>query len=466
MSTKVLMPQLGESVVEGTVGKWYKRVGDKIDLYEPIMEVVTDKVTTEIPSPAAGTVSQIAVPEGTTVKAGSVLAVISGPAEASSAPSAPAPQIASPAPTASPSATRDMPLPSPSAVPNRAPTAGSAGASRRLTPVVAKMISENNISDVELGRIPGTGDGGRVSKKDIENYLLTRRAPVKPAPELEAWEQPGSGELFRPTEEVFGKPPSSQTPRLGSSTLSMPASAPKPNADMKDELVSISPMRKSIADHMVRSKSISPHVTSVHEVDMSRVLAHQKAHEQEFSKQGARLTFTAYFVQAAIAALKAWPIVNASYTEQGIAMHRHLNIGIAVAIDEGLIVPVIKDADEKSLLGLARAVNDLAARAREKRLTPDDVTGGTFTLTNFGIFGSLFGMPIINQPQSAILGIGTIQKRPVVRSVPIPGGGSNDAIVILPMCYLSITIDHRLLDGAIGDQFMGVLRKFLETYPA
>ena len=233
---------------------------------------------------------------------------------------------------------------------------------------------------------------------------------------------------------------------------------------MKDEVIAISPMRKSIADHMVRSKAISPHVTSVHEVDMSRVVAHQKAHETEFSKQGARLTFTAYFVQAAVAALKTWPIVNASYTDQGIAMHKQINIGIAVAIEEGLIVPVIKEADEKSLLGLARAVNDLATRSREKKLTPDDVKGGTFTITNFGIFGSLFGMPIINQPQSAILGAGAIQKRPVVTSAPTPDGGVNDAIAIRPMCYFSITIDHRLLDGAIGDQFMGVFKKYLEEY--
>ena len=225
-------------------------------------------------------------------------------------------------------------------------------------------------------------------------------------------------------------------------------------------------MRKSIADHMVRSKAVSPHVASVHEVDMSRVLTHQKAHEPEFAKQGARLTLTAYFVQAAIAALKAWPIVNASYTDQGIAMHKRINIGIAVAIEEGLIVPVIKDADEKSLLGLARAVNDLATRARERKLLPDDVQGGTFTITNFGIFGSLFGMPIINQPQSAILGVGAIQKRAVVTSVPAPGGGISDAIAIRPMCYFSITIDHRLLDGAIGDQFMGAFKKFLEEYPA
>ncbi len=465
MSTNVVMPQLGESVVEGTVGKWFKKVGDKIEQYEPIMEVVTDKVTTEIPSPASGTIAEIIVPEGSTVKAGTVLAVIGAAGEPVSAPSAPAFKAVSPPPSVSLPTRAEAPMPTPAP----APMVRESGAMRRLTPVVAKMIAENNITDAELGTIQGTGDGGRISKKDIENFLKTRRAPAPQEPVLPPWEQPGTGELFRPTEEVFGKPsaPPGAPARIPITPTPAPASAaptPKPTAEMKDEIIAISPMRKSIADHMVRSKATSPHVTSVHEVDMSRVLAHQKAHEQEFAKQGARLTFTAYFVQAAIAALKAWPIVNASYTDQGIAMHRHINIGIAVAIEEGLIVPVIKDADDKSLLGLARAVNDLATRAREKKLTPEDVKSGTFTITNFGIFGSLFGMPIINQPQSAIMGVGAIQKRAVVTSAPTPGGGVNDAIAIRPMCYFSITIDHRLLDGAIGDQFMGVFKKFLEEY--
>jgi len=461
MSTNVVMPQLGESVVEGTVGKWYKKVGDQIELYEPIMEVVTDKVTTEIPSPAAGTVTQIVIPEGITVKAGTVLAVIGGATgEASTTlPSAPVSDSPFPPPSVSLPVRHDIPVPIVSPDPAPASIPGNGGA-RRLTPVVSKMIAENNISEAELGTIPGTGDGGRVSKKDIENFLTTRKTPAKQEPELAAWEQPGTGELFRPTEEVFGKTAVPTSP--------LPPSPVRGGVggEVNDEVIAISPMRKSIADHMVHSKAISPHVTSVHEVDMSRVLAHQKTHEQEYAKQGARLTFTAYFVQAAVAALKAWPIVNASYSDQGIVMHKKINIGIAVAIEEGLIVPVIKDADEKSLLGLARAVNDLALRSREKKLVPDDVKGGTFTITNFGIFGSLFGMPIINQPQSAILGVGAIQKRPIVISSPTFGGGVNDAIAIRPMCYLSITIDHRLLDGAIGDQFMGVMKKYLEEYPA
>lgn len=451
MPTNVVMPQLGESVVEGTVGKWFKQVGDKIEQYEPIVEVITDKVTTEIPSPASGTLTQVAVSEGTTVKAGTVLAVIGGAGEPAPAPSIPT-QAAPSAPTASLS-------PAAVAKPQAAAPVQRGDGAKRLTPVVARMISEYNISDTELGSIQGTGDGGRVSKKDIERYIQTRgKTATTIVPDLPAWEQPGTGELFRPTEEVFGK-------HVAAKPAPTTAAA-KPAAEMKDEVVRIAPMRKSIAEHMVRSKAISPHVTSVHEADMSRVIAYQKAHEQEFAKQGVKLTYTAFFVQAAVAALKAWPVVNASYTEQGIAMHRRVDIGIAVALEDGLIVPVLKNADDKSLLGIARGVNDLATRAREKKLTPDDVQGGTFTITNYGVFGSLFGTPIINQPQSAILGVGAIQKRAIVTSVPTFGGGITDAIAIRPMCYFSITIDHRLLDGAIGDQFMGVFKKFLEEYAA
>lgn len=425
MATNIIMPQLGESVIEGTVGKWFKKVGDKIEQYEPIMEVVTDKVTTEIPAPAAGTLLQIVVPEGATVKAGTVLAVIGAPGEIVGAELGVGVELQPP----------HQPPPAP------APGNGH-GAAKRLTPVVARMIAEYNISDAELATIKGSGEGGRVTKKDIESFVAQRAAPT----ELPPWEQPGTGELFRPTEEVLGKPPPLP-----------PSAARGGGAGGEGKVIPLTPMRKAIAEHMVRSKQTAPHVTSVHEADMSRVIAYQKAHEAEFAKQGVRLTYTAFFVQAAVTALKAWPIVNASYTDLGIVMHRNINIGIAVALEDGLIVPVIKNADEKSLIGIARAVNDLATRAHEKQLTPDEVQSGTFTITNYGVFGSLFGTPVINQPQSAILGVGAIQKRVVV---------INDAIAIRPMIYLSITIDHRLLDGAIGDQFMQKLKRFLEEYPA
>lgn len=414
MATNVVMPQLGESVIEGTVGKWLKRVGERVEQYEPILEVVTDKVTTEIPSPASGTLLQILVNEGVTVKAGTVLAVIGAAGE-----TIPAPSPAVPTPVASSAAVTPTPTPA---------------RASRFTPVVARMIAEHHITDAELATIRGTGEGGRISKKDIENFLKTRARPAAPQ-ELPAWEQPGTGELFRPTEEVFGQPP-----------------APTPEGEM----MPLSPIRRAIAEHMVRSKHTAPHVTTVHEADMSRVLKYHQAHAAEFEKQGVKLTYTAFFVQAAIVALKAFPLVNASYTEQGILLKREVNIGIAVATDEGLIVPVIKHADEKSLLGIARAVNDLATRAREKRLRPDEVQGGTFTLTNYGVFGSLFGTPIIPQPQSAILGIGAIQKRAVV---------IEDMLAIRPMVYLALTFDHRLLDGAVGDQFVQKIKKFLEEYP-
>lgn len=434
MATNIVMPQLGESVVEGTVGRWYKQVGDKIEQYEPVMEVITDKVTTEIPSPASGTLLQILVPEGATVNAGTVLAIIGAPEEKVTAPAQAQP------------ATVATPVGKPPSNGGTPPAPAKPAGTQRLTPVVARMIAENNITDAELATLHGTGEGGRISKKDIENFLKTRSSTPPPSaqkamPELAPWEQPGTGELFRPTEEIFAKPTApTPTPTKGG-----------------EEIVPLSPMRKAIAEHMVRSKQIAPHVTTVHEADMSRVLAYHQAHEAEFAKQGVKLTFTAFFVQAAVVALKAFPIVNASFSQQGIVMKHAVNIGIAVAIDDGLIVPVIKHADEKSLLGIARAVNDLATRAREKRLQPDEVQDGTFTITNYGVFGSLFGTPVINQPQSAILGVGTIQKRPVV---------VNDAIAIRPMMYLALTFDHRLLDGAIGDQFMTKLKRFLEEYPA
>lgn len=416
MATNIVMPQLGESVIEGTVGKWLKRVGERVEQYEPILEVITDKVTTEIPSPASGTLLQILVNEGVTVKAGTVLAVIGAPGETIPV---------SPAATPAPSPRASSPAPASVSTPAR-------GA--RLTPVVARMIAEHHITDAELATIRGTGEGGRISKKDIENFLNTRARPVAPQ-EVPAWEQPGTGELFRPTEEVFGQP---TTPAR------------------EGEVIPLSPIRRAIAEHMVRAKQTAPHVTTVHEADMARVLKYHQAHAAEFEKQGVKLTYTAFFVQAAVVALKAFPLVNASYTEQGIVLKREVNIGIAVATDEGLIVPVIKHADEKSLLGIARAVNDVATRAREKRLRPDEVQGGTFTLTNYGVFGSLFGTPIIPQPQSAILGIGAIQKRAVV---------IEDMLAIRPMVYLALTFDHRLLDGAVGDQFVQKIKKFLEEYP-
>jgi 2-oxoglutarate dehydrogenase E2 component (dihydrolipoamide succinyltransferase) len=456
------MPQLGESVVEGTVGKWLKSVGDPIALYEPIMEVVTDKVTTEIPAPAAGVLAQILVQEGTTVKAGTVVALIGELGETTAPESgAGAPQAApTPSPAAPPASMPTAPAARPSgSVAGDASPKSNGSARNRLTPVVARMISEFNITDAELASIVGTGENGRISKKDLENLLRARQAsPAMPAapPSTESlppWEQPGTGELFRPTEEVFGRSPAApQPPTSPKAPREIAASAPSASAD---SVIPLSPMRRSIAEHMVRSKTIAPHVTTVHEADMSRVLAFIARHQDEFARQNVKLTYTPFFLQAVVAGLRQVPLINAQFTEQGVVMKRDLNLGIAVAMDDGLIVPVIKHADDKSLLGLARAVNDLAERARAKKLAPDEVTGGTFTLTNYGIFGSLFGTPVISQPQSAILGVGAIQKRVVV---------INDAIAIRPMVYLALSFDHRLLDGAIGDTFMKHVKDYLEHY--
>ncbi len=522
MATNVVMPQLGESVVEGTIGKWFKQVGDTIEQYESIMEVVTDKVTTEIPSPAAGTLLQITVPEGATVKAGTVLAVIGQPDEQVEPPPgamAPAeapkeaaagqrvaesmPQSATaerkkepaeatlttsavaqePAePSVRPRATNVAP-----ATPSGAPPAATApvppsqkgpekkngGGAQRFTPVVARMISEYNITTDELATIQGTGEGGRISKKDLENYLQTREQKQAVAiPALPPWEQPGSGDLFKPTEESFGKVTPRPRPAPAAPAAPMPPSAPRPAAPpstpssqpapaptpaMGEQVVPLTQMRRSIAEHMVRSKQTIPHVTTIHEADMTSVMEHMKAHQDEFVKQGVKLTYTPYLVQAAVAALKAVPLVNALFGDPGVILKQAPNIGVAVAIEDGLIVPVIKNADDKSLLGLARAVNDLSTRAREKRLSPDDVQGATFTITNYGVFGSLFGTPVIPFGTSAILGVGAIQKRAVV---------INDAIAIRPMVYLGLTFDHRLLDGAIGDSFMNRFKQFLENYQA
>jgi 2-oxoglutarate dehydrogenase E2 component (dihydrolipoamide succinyltransferase) len=431
MSTQVIMPQLGESVVEGTVSKWLKAEGQTVAEFEPLLEINTDKVDTEIPSPASGVLLKVLIGEGQTVQAGTVLAMIGAEGEAVPA-SMPAVQIAH-APQAAPAA--PAPAAAPAAVDQSRAELGF------ISPVVAKIAAEQNI---DLTQVQGTGAGGRITKKDVLAHV--RGAPKGPAPAgvrsaTPAWEQPASGELFRPTEEVFG------TKAVGG--------APAPGQVLPHDTV-----RRQIADHMVRSRRTSPHVTTVMEADLSRVVAHRQAHKEIFARDGVELTFSAYFVAASVAALKAVPWVNASWSEDGIVLHRQVNIGVAVSLGEsGLIVPVIKDADQKSLLAIAAAIKDLAERARSKRLKPDDVQGGTFTITNHGVSGSLFATPIINQPQAGILGVGAIQKRVVV--VEAPGA---DAFAIRPMVYLGLTFDHRILDGAVADRFLAAVVERLETW--
>lgn len=432
MPTQVIMPQLGESVVEGTVTQWLKSVGDSIDEFEPLLEVNTDKVDTEIPSPAAGTLLKVLIPEGETVDAGTILAWIGDPGE--ELPDGEAPSLPKLEPDPQP--TQPVAKTQPS-------TSGRDRDLGFISPVVAKMAAAHGI---DLTQVPGTGRNGRITKKDVQAFLDSGRATViiePPTEEVQAWETPADGDLFRPTEMIFGTttPEAQAEPEIRSS---------------RGSLLPLTPVRKAIAEHMINSKKTSPHVTTVMEADMKSIVQHRDSNKVNFQNQGVKLTFTPYFIAAVVNALRAYPIVNSSWTDQGIRIHQDLNVGMATSMgEEGLIVPVIKNADQYSLVGLARVVNDLANRARVKKLKPDEVQGGTFTITNHGTSGSLFASPIINQPQSAILGIGVIQKRVVV---------IDDAIAIRPMVYISLTIDHRILDGAIADYFLGEVVKSLENW--
>jgi 2-oxoglutarate dehydrogenase E2 component (dihydrolipoamide succinyltransferase) len=428
------MPQLGESVVEGKISRWLKRVGDPVKLFEPLLEVETDKVTTEVTAGGDGVLVKLYANEGDVVKAGALIALIGDVGEND--------------PHQNP-----HPHPNPLFEGERGPN----GSSARISPVVARIAAEHN---VDVSQVHGTGEGGRVTKKDILAYVAQREptrqqtgdrgaASAEIAEQLEAWEQPGLGELFRPTEELFGK----AAPAAPIGPASTPAASP-------GEVVPLNNMRKAIAEHMVMSKRTSPHVTTVFEVDLSRVVAHRNTYKAAFERDGANLTFTPYFAMATIAALKQYPLVNSSWGESGIVLHRTVNLGIAVSLgEEGLIVPVIKNADSLNLLGLARTINDLAERARRKQLKPDEVQGGTFTITNHGTSGSLFATPIINQPQCGILGVGLIQKRVVVLTQT-----GVDAIAIRPMVYLGLTFDHRILDGNSADGFVAAIKQRLENW--
>jgi 2-oxoglutarate dehydrogenase E2 component (dihydrolipoamide succinyltransferase) len=441
MPVDVKMPQLGESVVEGTIGRWLKRPGDTIKRHEPLLEVTTDKVDTEVPSTVDGTVLELLVPEGETVRVGTLIARLAEPDEQS-----------------------QMEAAQPSS--GERPDAETAP----ISPVVARLAAQHGL---DLTKLHGTGANGRITKKDIEHYLAERQTrqsasgngaaqveggvtTVEPAQAVGA-----AGAALQATMEAHPTSLSDQHTAVVApeDDRAMEPAVETPALGPGDELIPISPMRRAIAEHMLQSRRTAPHVTTVMEADLSRVAAHRERFKAEYERQGVRLTFTPYFVQAAVAALRSVPIVNASYRDDGILMHDRINVGVAVAIPDGLIVPVIKDADERSLLGLARAVDDLSERARTRRLKPDDVDGGTFTITNHGINGSIFAVPIINQPQAAILGVGAIQKRAVVISE-----GDLDAIAIRLRCYLGLTFDHRLIDGTTADQFLRILKQALEDY--
>jgi len=455
MPTQVIMPQLGESVVEGTVTKWLKQEGEHINADESLLEVNTDKVDTEIPSPAAGSLLKIVIGEGITVKAGTIIAWIGEPGEIIPVGVTSVDLHAAAAPT-------------PTAAQVAAPASGRSRELGFISPVVAKMAAEHNL---DLSLIHGTGEGGRITKRDVLSFIEKGAPAVSSIPEEKAaWETPGEGDLFRPTELQFagGAPGMAAPPPRQPAITPPPIAAPHPSSLSGerpgersailpgDQLVPHTTLRRAIAEHMVHSKHTSPHVTTVMEADLTAVVAHRAVNKVEFTRGGVNLTFTPYFIAAIVAGLKAFPAANSSWSEEGLLLHGAINIGMATSLgQDGLIVPVIKGADGLSLLGLARAVNDLAERARARKLQPDEVKGGTFTITNHGTSGSLFATPVISQPQCGILGVGAIQKRVVV---------INDAIAIRPMVYLSLTFDHRILDGAGADGFLAKVVDTLQNW--
>ena len=500
MSEEIKMPQMGESIAEGTIVRWLKQVGDQVKRDEPLFEISTDKVDAEIPSPAAGVLSEIKVNEGETVPVNTVVGVINGAGAKPAQAAQPAKEVkpeaseSKPAPAAEPAgeakpeppqeARRAEASPPPEepkgtpqaegreAAPQRTEsdraseeTASEEERRVRSSPLVRKIAKEHG---VDVSQIEGTGIGGRVTKNDILSYVENRgqaapSAPARTAPAAEA-----AAATTEPTPARIERAPVEERP---ASAPPSPPRAPQPLKAPSTEAAAVGPppfsdgdrytiepmtiMRRRMAERMVESRHISAHVTSVMEVDFTETArVRDKLKAEYLSRDGVRLTFMPFIVKAVIEGIKKWPIVNSAVWGDQIVYKQDINIGIAVALDWGLIVPVVRNADEKSLLGLARAINDLGERARSKQLKPDEVQGGTFTITNPGGFGSLVGTPIINQPQVAILGVGVIKKRPVV---------INDAIAIRQICYFGLSFDHRIIDGAVADQFLATVRDTIEA---
>ncbi len=412
MATKVLVPRLGEGVDEVTVTKWLKQVGDSVSELEPLLEVNTDKVDTEIPSPASGVILKIEMQEGQPAKVGQILAFIGKAGESVDVSSSQVSSVKLPSASA-PQVKQNL-------TPDTSHVTQDIGF---ISPVVAKIAAEHGVN---LSQVSGTGLNGRITKNDVLNFVESQKRSPEPVE--------GSKVASRNLQ------PANLTPDTGT----------------HDTLIKHSTIRKQIAEHMLISKHTSPHVLTVMEADMSKVVTHRNASKDIFARDGVNLTFTAYFMAAIVAGLKAYPMTNSSWTDEGILVHKAINIGMATSLgEEGLIVPVIKNAGNLSLLAIAGAVNDLANRARGKKLQPNDVKGGTFTLTNHGISGSLFAFPVINQPQCGILGVGAMQKRAIV---------IDDAIAIRPMVYLSFVFDHRILDGASADWFLAKIKETLENW--
>ncbi|MEO1332924.1 MAG: dihydrolipoamide acetyltransferase family protein [Myxococcota bacterium] len=485
MAQDVIMPQMGESIAEGTITNWLKKVGDTVERDEPLFEISTDKVDAEIPSPAAGVLLEIKAEAGATVPINEVVAVI-GEAGESAGDSAPASEAngsaaAEPAPAPAPAPSSPPASTTPAAsssAPREAKESSDASKSVKSSPVVRKIAAEH---DVDISQIEGSGIGGRVTKQDILAFIdnggasgggassaassssaISAPAPQAPAPTQMTQAPIRAPAPSSPTRAPVGQTLSSSAPAAESGGGNIyDAFAPIPDAYRArvfegDRVEPLSNMRIKIAEHMTLSKRISPHVQTVWDVDFSRVAALRKKYKGAWmERHEVNLTYTAFILKAAVDALKSFPVVNASLDGTNVIYHQSVNLGVAVALDWGLIVPVIHRADELNLLGLARKVNDLGDRARNRKLMPDEVSGGTFTVTNPGVFGPLFGIPAINQPQVGIMGVGAVQKRPVV---------VDDAIAIRTRCYLSMSFDHRLVDGAVADQFMGRVAKSIEEF--
>ncbi len=437
MPTDVIMPQMGESIFEGTITKWLKQPGEKVQRDEPLFEISTDKVDAEIPAPASGTLQDIKVQAGATVQVNTVVGTIAGEGEGAAAASSTPAQPAQPAPQPPSAPEPQAPTKAAAEAPSQQQveeTETSEQGRMRSSPLVRRIAKEN---DVDLAQVSGTGLGGRITKDDIEAFIAKHAAPSRapgpvsapPAP------TPATPAVTAPLQPVAGVTPG--------------------------EIVPMSVMRKKIAEHMVMSKRTSAHVHGVFELDVTRIVKLREKMKTKFEQAtGTKLTFTPFFARAVVHGIRKWPIINSSVEGENIHYHAAINLGIAVALDWGLIVPVVKNAEERSFVGLQRAISDLGERARSKKLKPDEVQGGTFTITNPGIFGAKFGMPIINQPQVAIMGVGGIEKKPVV----VTDKDGNDSIAIRSMMHLSIGYDHRVIDGAVADQFMAEVKKFLEGW--
>jgi pyruvate dehydrogenase E2 component (dihydrolipoamide acetyltransferase) len=453
MAVDVVMPQMGESIFEGTITKWLKKPGDKVERDEPLFEISTDKVDAEIPSPSAGVLKEIKIAEGQTVPIQTIVAVIDGAGSAAASAPAPAsaPAKAAPAPAAAKPA---APAPAaPVSAPAAPAAAAASGSTERIhsSPLVRRLAKEHG---VDLSAIEGSGAGGRITKEDIESVIAGQSAPA-------VAQAPAPAAVARPA-----VPPPAPAPIAAPGVPAAHGSQYAPALQIgvpreriyfgNYEVQPLSNMRQKIAEHMVASKHVSAHVYSVDEIDMTKVAAIRAKAKEEFEKRyETKLTFMPFFVKAVVAGLRAYPTLNASLDGTNMVLHREINIGMAVALDWGLIVPVIKNADEKNLLGIQRNLNDLAERARSKKLKPEEVQEGTFSITNPGVFGGLFGLPVISQPNVGILGLGAIEKRPVV---------INDSIAIRSMCYVTLSYDHRVVDGAVAHQFLHKVKETLENW--